>query len=95
MVIQSFQEKGDEVFFRTGKVPPRKGWASVRMIVKRKFDMLHYASELKDLRSPPGNRLESLSGELIGYYSIRINDQWRIVFKWDKNPHAVRIMDYH
>ena len=51
--------------------------------------------ELEDLRSPPGNRLESLSRKLQGYYSIRINDQWRIVFKWDTQPYDVQIMDYH
>lgn len=55
----------------------------------------NYASELKDLRSPPGNRLENLSGNLQDCYSIRINDQWRIVFKWDSQPYDVRIIDYH
>jgi len=57
--------------------------------------MLHYAKELYDLRSPPSNRLESLKGDLKGLYSIRINDQWRIVFGWDHEPFDVRIMDYH
>jgi proteic killer suppression protein len=57
--------------------------------------MLHYASDLKDMSSPPNNRLESLKGDLIDHFSIRINDQWRIVFRWDKEPYDVRIMDYH
>jgi proteic killer suppression protein len=95
MVIRSFHDDEDEAFFKTGNAPRRKGWGSVGKIVKRKLDMLHYASDLKDLLSPPNNRLESLSGNLKGFYSIRINDQWRIVFKWDKQPYDVRIMDYH
>ena len=57
--------------------------------------MLHYAKELSDLRSPPSNRLESLKGDLKGLYSIRINNQWRIVFEWDYEPFNVRILDYH
>ena len=72
-----------------------KDWASVYKIAKRKLDMLDYAKELKDLRSPPGNNLESLTDDLKGYYSIRINNQWRIVFAWDKQPYDVCIMDYH
>lgn len=58
--------------------------------------MVDYADSLGDLRSPPGNRLESLRGDLAGLYSIRINDQWRIVFRWtDSGPTEVDIRDYH
>ncbi|NGX54954.1 MAG: Toxin HigB-1 [Chlamydiae bacterium] len=57
--------------------------------------MLNYARDLKDLRAPPNNCLESLKGNLKGYYSIRINDQWRIIFKWDNQPYNVDIVDYH
>jgi len=58
--------------------------------------MLHYAANLNDLRVPPGNRLEALRGDLSGSHSIRINDQWRIVFKWTPGgPDEVRITDYH
>ena len=58
--------------------------------------MIHYATRLDDLKAPPGNRLEALSGNLKGYHSIRINEQWRIVFRWtDAGPHEVRITDYH
>ena len=58
--------------------------------------MLHYAARLDDLKAPPGNRLEALSGELKGYHSIRINEQWRIVFRWtDAGPVETRITDYH
>ena len=58
--------------------------------------MMHYAFRLSDLRSPPGNRLEALKGRLKGSYSIRINDQWRIVFEWtDHGPSEFRVADYH
>ena len=58
--------------------------------------MLHYAARLVDLKAPPGNRLEALSGDLKGYHSIRINEQWRIIFRWaGAGPHRVRIADYH
>jgi proteic killer suppression protein len=58
--------------------------------------MLQAAHELRDLQSPPGNRLEALRGDLRGFHSIRINDQWRIVFRWRSgDAHDVRITDYH
>jgi len=58
--------------------------------------MLNAAKALKDLRSPPGNRLEPLKGDLKGYHSTRINDQWRVVFRWvGSDAHDVRITDYH
>jgi toxin HigB-1 len=95
MVIRSFQDDEVKTFFNQGIAPRRKGWGSVGKIVKRKLDMLDYAADLKDLLSPPSNRLESLAGDLKGFYSIRINDQSRIIFRWDKQPFDVRIMDYH
>ncbi len=62
----------------------------------RKLDMLNGAKTLRDLRSPPGNRLEQLAGKLTGFHSIRINDQWRVVFRWEgTDAHDVRITDYH
>jgi proteic killer suppression protein len=58
--------------------------------------MLDYAADLRDLRSPPGNRLEALKGTWSGFYSIRINDQWRIVFRWTEHgPEDVDVVDYH
>ena len=61
-----------------------------------KLDMLNGAAAVLDLKSPPGNRLEALKGDLKGCHSIRVNDQWRIVFRWDNNSaHDVRLMDYH
>lgn len=95
MAIRSFRDPEAESFFKKGIRAPKKGWDSVRDIARRKLDMLHYAKELKDLRSPPHNRLESLKGDLEGFYSIRINDQWRVVFGWDYEPYDVRILDYH
>ena len=95
MAICSFSDKATERFFLTGKKPKGVGWSSISNVVKRKLDMLQYASDIKDLMSPPSNHLESLAGNLKGFYSIRINDQWRIVFRWDKQPYDVRVMDYH
>lgn len=61
-----------------------------------KLDVLNGASELVDLRSPPGNRLETLKGDWAGYYSIRVNNQWRLVFRWEENnAYEVRLIDYH
>lgn len=62
----------------------------------RKLDMLHYAQKLDDLESPPANRLEALKGDLGGFYSIRVNDQWRVVFRWAANgAEDVDVVDYH
>ena len=61
-----------------------------------KLDILNAAHRLIDLRSPPGNRLEALSGNWAGFYSIRVNEQWRIVFRWEEgNAHDVQLIDYH
>jgi proteic killer suppression protein len=63
---------------------------------RRKLLFLHDAAELQDLRQPPGNRLEALKGDWKGFHSIRINDQWRIVFRWQGgNAHEVHVIDYH
>lgn len=96
MAIGSFSDSATEQFFLTEKVQKGTGWISIKKIVKRKLDMVHYANVLTDLKAPPGNRLEALSGNLSGYHSIRINDQWRIVFKWTASgPEEVRVCDYH
>lgn len=96
MAICSFADKGTEVFFLTGKIKKGIGWGMIAKIVKRKLDMIHYAEVLHDLKMPPGNKLEQLSGDLKGYYSIRINDQWRVVFGWSPSgPIEVRVCDYH
>ena len=67
-----------------------------RSVAVRKLDMLNAARNLRDLMSPPGNRLEALRGDLKGHHGIRINDQWRVVFRWASgDAHDVRITDYH
>lgn len=96
MAIQSFAESDVEDFFITGRIAQGCGWLGVARVAKRKLDMLDYADRLYDLRSPPGNRLETLRGDLSGLHSVRINDQWRIVFRWtEAGPEEVDIVDYH
>lgn len=95
MVIRSFRRKEVELFFESGKLPKKCPWAIVSRIAKRKLDMLHFASELHDLKTPPSNHLEKLVGNFDGFYSIRINDKWRIVFEWNLGPKTVDIIDYH
>ena len=80
MAIQSFSCELTQEFFVFGRVSKKIGWSTVGSVARRKLDVLHFATALQDLRSPPGNRLESLRGHLKGFWSIRINDQWRIVF---------------
>ncbi len=96
MAIQGFASDAIERFFRDGRIPRRAGWRDVHRIAGRKLDMLDYADLLTDLRSPPGNRLEALKGILRGLHSIRVNDQWRIVFRWTPaGPTEVDVRDYH
>jgi proteic killer suppression protein len=96
LAIQSFADKETEEFFKSGSLRKSAGWSSLAMIVARKLDMLHYSASLQDLRSPPGNQLEKLRGNLREMHSIRINDQWRIIFRWtEAGPVDVRIIDYH
>jgi proteic killer suppression protein len=94
-VIRGFKGKFAETIFRDRAVP--KGFpADVAKVARRKLVMVNNAGVLEDLKSPPGNRLEALRGELEGRHSIRINDQWRIVFRWTANgPDEVEIVDYH
>ena len=96
MAIQSFSDKDAEAFFVSQTVGKRIGWNQIQAIVRRKLDIMHYAVNLGDLRSPPGNRLQALKHDLEGYHSIRINDQWRVIFRWtDVGPTDVAIVDYH
>jgi len=68
----------------------------IMKVAHRKLTQIHNASSLNDLRAPPGNRLEALTGDREGQYSIRINDQWRVCFRWkDGDAYDVEIVDYH
>lgn len=92
-MIRSFGDKPTEALFRDERVRQFSGFARA---AKRKLEAIHAASRLEDLTIPPSNRLEKLKGDLKDFHSIRINDQWRVIFKWIKGePHAVRIVDYH
>ncbi len=95
MAIKSFRRSEIRLFFETGKEPRKEGWVGVASIAKRKLDMIHYAAILTDLKAPPNNRLEALKDRLKGFYSIRINDQWRIIFRWSTEAEDVDIVDYH
>jgi proteic killer suppression protein len=92
-VIRSFGDSRTEALFRDQFVPDFQG---IARRAKRKLEAISAASRLRDLAVPPSNRLERLRGDLRGFYSIRINEQWRVIFRWrDGEPHQVRIVDYH
>ena len=93
-MIVSFASKETEKIWKGNK--SLKLPLEIQSIARRKLRMLNNARNLKDLRIPPNNRLESLSGERQGFYSIRINRQWRICFRWGEgNVSEVEISDYH
>jgi proteic killer suppression protein len=94
-MIRSFRGKYAQAILGDREVP--KGFpASVARVARRKLIQLNHAGALGDLAVPPGNRLEALKGSLAGKHSIRINDQWRIVFRWtNAGPEDVEIVDYH
>jgi len=92
-MIRSFGDRRTEAMFHDQFVPDFQGIART---AKRKLEAINAANRLSDLAVPPSNRLERLRGDLRGFYSIRINEQWRVVFRWrDGEPHEVRIVDYH
>ena len=93
-MILSFGNSDTEKIWNGFRV---KGLPSgVQEIGRRKLRMLNNSISLADLKIPPANRLEKLAGKLNGFYSIRINDQWRIIFRWNAgNASAVEIIDYH
>ena len=71
-------------------------FANIQTVAMRKLAMLNQAARLDDLRVPPGNRLEALTGDRAGQHSIRVNDQFRVCFRWtDAGPEDVEIVDYH
>jgi proteic killer suppression protein len=92
-MIRSFGDTRTEALFRDEHVQQFEGIARV---AKRKLESVNAASRLGDLAIPPSNRLEKLKGNLKDFHAIRINDQWRVIFKWiNGEPHDVRIVDYH
>jgi len=93
-MIATFKDRDTRTLFERHSV---RRFRQIERVALRKLVMLHAATELRDLRSPPGNRLEALKGDRAGQYSIRINDQWRICFRWSDDGHAedVEICDYH
>ncbi|HEY7665259.1 MAG TPA: type II toxin-antitoxin system RelE/ParE family toxin [Xanthobacteraceae bacterium] len=92
-MIRSFRDAATERLFADQDVPR---FRAIERQARRKLLLLNSAAALSDLRSPPGNRLEALKKDRIGQYSIRINDQWRICFRWrDGGAEDVEIVDYH
>jgi toxin HigB-1 len=93
-MILDFGSKETETIWngeRVKKIPHE-----IQEITRRKLRMLNNSQNIQDLTIPPSNRLEKLSGDLKGFYSIRVNDQWRIIFRWEKgNAREVKIIDYH
>lgn len=93
MTIRSFRCADTQAIY-DGKHPRR--FRNIEAVAQRKLQMLDDAVELRDLRAPPGNRLELLTGDRAGQHSIRINDQWRVCFIWtNAGPEGVEIVDYH
>jgi proteic killer suppression protein len=92
-VIRSFRDRDTKELFE--RQPPRR-WISIARIALRKLRILHRVQTLNELRAPPGNGLEALKGDRAGQYSIRVNDQYRICFRWEKgDAFDVELIDYH
>ena len=92
-VLRSFGDRDTAALFADKFVGKFQG---VARGAKRKLEAINSASRLDDLKVPPSNRLEKLRGALVEFNSIRVNDQWRIIFKWqDGHAHEVKIVDYH
>lgn len=97
-LIISFKDQGSEDIYhgRRTQRSRKKLPESLRQIAIRKLDMMNAAYKIEDLKVPPGNRLETLRGKYHGFYSIRINNQYRIIFKWTaRGAEVVEIIDYH
>ena len=90
-MIESFGDKGTEDLFHGRKTKRTRGFpADLLGTALRKLDMINAAQNLDDLKAPPANRLEALKGDLKGYHSIRVNDQFRIVFRWSESKASAR-----
>ncbi len=97
MEIVSYGSKETKEFDLKGKLSNRCKWKSVESIARRKLDILIYGASVSDFKIPPGNKFEWLKGDLKGFASIRINDQWRIIFRITKSNQLedIEIVDYH
>lgn len=96
MAIRSFGDLATaDLYHGNNTSRVRRFPQSIVSAALRKMDVINAAHKLDDLRSPPGNRLEALKGNLTGYHSIRVNDQWRITFRWINDAHDVSLVDYH
>ena len=92
-MIKTFRDKDTQALF-AGRCPRR--WKRIRIKAERKLAQLEAAATLDFLRAPPGNRLEKLKGDRSGQWSIRINDRWRLCFRWaEEDAREVEIVDYH
>jgi toxin HigB-1 len=92
-MIQSFKDERSAALFQAGT---SRHWKNIASVAVRKLDMIYAAVLLSDLKVPPGNKLEALSGDRKGQHSIRINDQYRICFVWKRDgAHEVEVTDYH
>jgi toxin HigB-1 len=92
-MIQSFADEETEAVYLTGK---SRKWGRIARVAARRLQALDFASAVEDLLQLPGNRLEKLKGDRKGYWSIRVNDQFRVCFRWDgKDAWDVGIIDYH
>lgn len=95
-MIRSFRgQLASDLFFERRSAVTRRFPDGLHEVARRKLQYLNSATRLDDLKSPPGNRLEKLRGDRDGYHSIRINAQWRIVFRWNDGASEVEIADYH
>lgn len=93
-MIKSFGNKESEKIWNG--IPSKKLPFEIQEVARRKLRMLNNAQDINDLRIPPANRLEKMKGTYAEYYSIRINNQWRILFCWtEDHAHQVTIVDYH
>jgi proteic killer suppression protein len=91
-MIRSFADAETERLFLTGRT---RRFNAIAIVARRKLQVLDNTKRVADLNVPPGNRLEALKGDRVGQHSIRINDQYRICFRWDGEPEDVEITDYH
>jgi toxin HigB-1 len=96
MAIHSFGDNATaDLYHGRNTSRARRFPQSIVSAALRKLDVLNAAYKLNDLHSPPGNRLEALKGTLEGFHSIRVNDQWRIIFRWNNGAYEVSLVDYH